>query len=299
VRSSPERILSREADSSLRPAVQGPPEAGLQRCEILGIGIDLIDYEETFAVIQGWRASGGRHFIVTATAADVQLTRDSRTLAASRRAGLSLPDGIGILMAARMLGYATRGRVTGPELMLRICDRGRAYGYRHYFYGSTADVVNRLRERLGQQYPGLKIAGASCPPFRDLSAGEDERTVSLINSHGPDIVWVGLGGTKQIRWMADHVGRIAAPALIGVGAAFNFHSGTVKWAPSWVRRCGMEWAYRIVTEPRKIVPRTRHTLLFMVRATAQAAARRVSGEPARSAPVWPTCVGEGPRSSLD
>jgi N-acetylglucosaminyldiphosphoundecaprenol N-acetyl-beta-D-mannosaminyltransferase len=291
--------LSTGAGPSLRGAVQGPSEAGLRRCEILGIGIDLIDYEETFAVIQGWRASGSREFIVTATAADIQLSRDSRTLAASRRAGLSLPDGIGILMAARMLGYATRGRVTGPELMLRICDRGRAYGYRHYFYGSTADVVDRLQERLGRQYPGLEIAGAYCPPFRDLSAGEDERVVSLINSRRPDIVWVGLGGTKQIRWMADHAGRIAAPALIGVGAAFNFHSGTVQWAPSWVRRCGMEWAYRIITEPRKIVPRTRHTLLFMVRATAQAAAWRISGDPAAAAPLWPKRVSEDARSSLD
>jgi N-acetylglucosaminyldiphosphoundecaprenol N-acetyl-beta-D-mannosaminyltransferase len=259
------------------------------------MGIDLIDYEETFAVIQGWRASGSRQFIVTATAADVQLSRDRRTLAASRLAGLSLPDGVGILMAARMLGYAPRGRVTGPELMLRICDRGRAYGYRHYFYGSTADVVDRLQERLGRQYPGLEIAGAYCPPFRDLSVGEDERVVSLINSRRPDVVWVGLGGTKQIRWMADHAGRIAAPALIGVGAAFNFHSGVVRWAPSWVRRCGMEWAYRIITEPRKIVPRSRHTLLFMVRAAAQAAAWRILGEPAAAAPLWPKRVSEGPQ----
>ncbi len=229
MRSFPVRVLSTGADPSLRRAVHRPQEAGFRRCEILGMGIDLIDYEETFAVIQGWRASGSRQFIVTATAADIQLSRDRRTLAASRLAGLSLPDGVGILMAARMLGYAPRGRVTGPELMLRICDRGRAYGYRHYFYGSTADVVDRLQERLGQQYPGLEIAGAYCPPFRDLSDGEDERVVSLINSRRPDVVWVGLGGTKQIRWMADHAGRIAAPALIGVGAAFNFHSGVVRW----------------------------------------------------------------------
>jgi N-acetylglucosaminyldiphosphoundecaprenol N-acetyl-beta-D-mannosaminyltransferase len=296
VRSFPSRTWDTRAEQPLPLVTDAPRETGPRRCEILGVGIDLVDYEETFAAIQLWRASGSRQFIVTATAADIQLSRDRRTLAASRRAGLSLPDGIGILMAARMLGHAPRGRVTGPELMLRVCDRGRSYGYRHYFYGSTVDVVDRLRRRLGEQYPGLEIAGAFCPPFRDLSAAEDDRIVEAINSRRPDIVWVGLGGTKQIRWMADHAGRIAAPALIGVGAAFNFHSGSVRWAPAWVRRCGMEWAYRIVTEPRKIVPRTRHTVLFMIRAAAQAAAWRILGEPETAAALWHKHVGEGTRS---
>jgi len=249
-------------------------EMGLYRREILGVPVDLIDYDAAFAAIQDWRASGSRRFVVIETAADIHLSRDRGLRAASCRAGLNLPDGVGIMMAARLLGYRTRGRVTGPELMLRVCDWGRAYGYKHYFYGSTVEVVERLQDRLIRRYPALDIVGSYCPPFHELTPEEDERVVGQINSRHPDVVWVGLGGAKQIRWMADHLGRIEVPAMIGVGAAFSFHSGVVKWAPSWVRRWGMEWAYRTITEPRKIVPRTRHTLMFCIRVVSQAVAWR-------------------------
>jgi N-acetylglucosaminyldiphosphoundecaprenol N-acetyl-beta-D-mannosaminyltransferase len=260
-------------------------EASPSRREILGIGIDFIDYDAAFATIHQWRVSGRRRFVVIETAADIHLSRDGVSLAASRLAGLNLPDGVGIVTAARLLGHPTRGRVTGPELMLRVCDRGRAHGYRHYLYGSTTEVVERLRERLIGRYPGLQIVGAACPPFRVLTAAEDETIVRHINSCRPDVVWVGLGGTKQIRWMADHLGKIDAPAMIGVGAAFDFHSGTVKRAPEWLRRWGMEWAYRMITEPCKILTRTRHTLMFMVRAVGQAVAWRFSGAPLKQGTV--------------
>jgi len=246
------------------------------RCEILGVPVDLVDYETAFAMMQNWRASGSRRFVALATAADIQLSRDSNVRAASRRAGLSLPDGVSNDLAARLLGHRTRGRVSGPELMLRVCDWGRAHAYRHYFYGSTAEVVERLCERLTQRYPGLGIAGSYCPPFHALTPEEDEKVIRQINACRPDIVWVGLGGTKQLRWMAGHVGRVRAPAMVGVGAAFDFHSGVVKWAPAWMRRWGMEWVHRTLTEPRKIVPRTRHTLMFGVRVFAQATAWRFS-----------------------
>ena len=249
-------------------------ERGSSRCEILGIPIDLVDYDAAFARIQAWRASGSRQFVVIATAADVHLSRHAGLREASRLAGMNLPDGIGVVMAARLLGRKTRGRVTGPDLMLRVCDWGREHGYRHYFYGSTEDVVRRLKERLTRCYPGLEIAGSYCPPFHGLTGEEEERVVSHVNSCRPDVVWVGLGGTKQIRWMADHLGRIEAPVMIGVGAAFNFHSGIVRRAPSWIRRLGMEWVYRTLTEPGKIVPRSRHTLMFGVRAVAQASTWR-------------------------
>lgn len=259
--------------ASVRPC----RDPSMDRCEILGIPVDLIDYDTAFARIQEWRASGGTWFVVVESASDIQLSRDPSIRAAVRAAGLNLPDGVGVVTAARLLGHRTRGRVAGPDLMLRVCDWGRAHGYRHFFYGSTVDVVERLKARLACRYPGLDVGGCSCPPFRALTLEEDEEVVRQINACGPDVVWVGLGGTKQILWMADHLGRIQAPVMIGVGAAFNFHAGVVRRAPSWVRRWGMEWAYRMVTEPRKILPRTPHTLLFGVRVVAQAAAVRLAG----------------------
>jgi len=254
------------------------------RCEILGIPVDLIDYDAAFAAIQDWRASGSRRFVVVESASDIQLSRDPAVRTAVRAAGLNLPDGVGVVTAARLLGHKTRGRVAGPDLMLKICEWGRAQVYRHFLYGSTVDVVERLRARLVCRYPGLDIAGFSCPPFRALTAEEDEEVVGQINACAPDVVWVGLGGAKQIQWMADHLGRVQAPVMIGVGAAFNFHAGVVRRAPSWVRRWGMEWAYRMATEPRKILPRTRHTLLFGIRVAAQAAVWRLAGaRPSRQA----------------
>ena len=248
------------------------------RCEILGVPVDLVDYETAFAMMHQWRSCGDRRFVALATAADIQMSRDRHVRAASRCAALSLPDGVSIDLAAKLFGYQTSGRVTGPELMLKICDWGRTYAYRHYFYGSTDVVVRGLCERLTKRYPGLDIAGHYCPPFRALTPEEDEQVVRCINACRPDVVWVGLGGTKQLCWMADHVTRVRAPMMVGVGAAFDFHSGAVKWAPAWMRRCGMEWIHRMLTEPRKILPRTRHTLMFGTRVLAQAIAWRLTGK---------------------
>ena len=235
------------------------------QCDILGIRFDLIDYEKVFEIIQVWRKRNERHFMISSNPHDVHLSRNDDVRRASAKASLTLPDGIGIIIAATILGYKHHGRVTASDLMLKLCDWDRQYGYRHYFYGSTKEVVKKLIERLTEKYPGLEVAGTYCPPFRPLTQEEDEAIVEEINSTHPDIVWVGLGAPKQQLWMADHLGRINATVMYGVGAVFNFHSGVVKWAPAWVRRMGMEGIYRAIQEPRKIVPRYRHAILFGLR----------------------------------
>ncbi|MDH7598095.1 MAG: WecB/TagA/CpsF family glycosyltransferase [Sedimentisphaerales bacterium] len=240
------------------------------RCQILGIPIDLIDHKEVLQHINRWRAQGLRQFIVLATAADIHLSQEDGLRMALHSSGLNLPDGIAIVMAARILGFMPKGRVAGPDLMWKLCDWGRDYGYRHFFYGSTPDIVSRLIANLTRRFPGIEIAGYLCPPFRQPTPQEDVEMIRQINACRSDIVWVGLGGIRQIRWMADHLDKVIAPAMIGVGAAFNFHSGLVKRAPRWMRQIGMEWSFRMITEPRKIVPRTRHTLMFCIRVTAQA-----------------------------
>lgn len=247
-------------------------------CQILGVRIDLLDYQMVCDRIEDWRLTRQRHFIILATAADIRLAQTHKVKELFSRSAMNLPDGIAVLAAARLQGYRCVGRVCGPELVLRVCDWGRQYGYRHFFYGSTDNVVKRLIERLTLQFPGLIVSGFFCPPFRQLTAKEDWLAVSTINDARPDVVWVGLGGIKQIAWMAQHFGRIQAAALIGVGAAFNWHSGLARRAPAWMRRCGTEWAYRMVTEPRKIVPRTRHTLLFCLLAGLEGLYRRMFHE---------------------
>jgi N-acetylglucosaminyldiphosphoundecaprenol N-acetyl-beta-D-mannosaminyltransferase len=125
-------------------------------------------------------------------------------------------------------------------------------GYRHFFYGAAPGVAERLAENLVRRFPGLQIAGVYSPPFRPLTEAEDASIIRMINSSGADIVWVGLSTPKQEKWMRDHVGRVEAPVLLGIGAAFDFHAGTVRRAPVWMQRIGMEWFHRLVSEPRRL-----------------------------------------------
>jgi N-acetylglucosaminyldiphosphoundecaprenol N-acetyl-beta-D-mannosaminyltransferase len=136
--------------------------------------------------------------------------------------------------------------------MERFCEETSARGYRHFFYGGAPGVAQELAARLMIRFPGLQIAGAYCPPFRPLTQEEDDEVVSLINAARPDIVWVGLGAPKQERWMSEHQSRLAAPILVGVGAAFDFHTGRIAQAPPWMREHGLEWLFRLSREPGRL-----------------------------------------------
>jgi len=235
-----------------------------QRCDVLGIGFDLVSYEDVLAALGAWRCDGDRHYLTLTPPHSVLMCRkDAELDRATSAAGMVLPDGVGIILAARLLGYPHRGRVTGPELMLKLCDWGRQEGLRHFFYGGSPGVAEQLAEKLTERFPGLAVAGTATPPFRALARDEDERMIEQINGSDADIVWVGLGSPKQEKWMAQHVGRIDAAALIGVGAAFDFHSGRVKWAPAWVRKAGIEWAYRLIKEPRRMWRRNVNSVIFL------------------------------------
>jgi N-acetylglucosaminyldiphosphoundecaprenol N-acetyl-beta-D-mannosaminyltransferase len=238
--------------------------------DILGVPFDLVDYRDVLATIESWRCDGEQNYITCTPPYSVMMSALDQGLAtATQEAGLVLPDGIGIVLAAKILGYENKGRVSGPTLMLRMCDWGRERDHRHYFCGGCPGVADALAERLSQMYPGLQIAGTYSPPFRPLSREEDEEIVTRINATRPDIVWVGLGSPKQEVWMREHAGRIHAAAMIGVGAAFDFHSGRVRWAPRLFRRLGFEWAYRLLYEPRRLWRRTAAAPKFVFRVVRQ------------------------------
>jgi N-acetylglucosaminyldiphosphoundecaprenol N-acetyl-beta-D-mannosaminyltransferase len=250
------------------------------RHSILGVRFDFVDYRSAFETMLRWRRARARQYVTIANPRDVQLCRsDAQFRAITAGSGLTLPDGVGIVLAARILGYGSYGRATGPALMLNVCDWGRQFGLRHYLYGGNDGVPEKLAGRLSRLYPGIEIAGAYSPPFRPLSADEDRAVVDEINSTLPDVVWVGLGAPKQEKWVASHLGRIDAPVMIGVGAAFDFHSGNCRWAPSWVRRAGMEWLWRLMLEPGRMWRRNLAGLAFAARVVARglSAGRAVQG----------------------
>lgn len=253
------------------------------RAEIVGIKIDFLLQAEVVRAIDHWRQHGLRSYMTLTNPHSLMLCRrDPAMRDATSRAGLSLPDGVGVLLGAKLLGYGRRHRVAGPALMLELCDKGRFLGYRHFFYGGGEGIPQRLAQRLSKQFPGLQVAGTYCPPFRRLTPEEDEQVVDTINASQADIVWVGLGAPKQEKWMADHALCITATAMIGVGAAFDFHTGNVKWAPWIIRKCGMEWAYRLALEPRRMWRRNLDSPLFLgcvgVHVTKRLT-RRILGKP--------------------
>jgi N-acetylglucosaminyldiphosphoundecaprenol N-acetyl-beta-D-mannosaminyltransferase len=136
--------------------------------------------------------------------------------------------------------------------MLALCERAAQRGYRHFFYGGAPGVPEKLTDRLKARFPKLNVTGTYSPPFRPLTPQEDREIVHTINATKPDIVWVGISTPKQERWMAEHVKLLSAPVLIGVGAAFDFHAGLKKQAPAWMQKSGLEWSYRLMSEPRRL-----------------------------------------------
>ncbi len=178
---------------------------------------------------------------------------DPRLAAVARGASMALCDGMPLVFAGRRFARLDMDRCYGPDTMLETLDRGRAAGLRHYFYGGADERTSRLlQERLEARFPGLRVVGREVPPFRPLTEAERRETAARIDATGADVVWVGLGTPKQDYWMADMRPLLAAPVIVAVGAAFAFHAGTVRQAPRWMQRAGLEWVFRLAAEPRRL-----------------------------------------------
>ena len=182
----------------------------------------------------------------------MECQRDKKLKQVLNHAGMVTPDGVPLVWLCRLQGHKNTRRVYGPDLLLAACERSLTTGWKHYFYGGAPGVAEKLIANLEKRFPGLPVAGFDTPPFRPLTPEEDRAAVEQINASGADIVWVGLGAPKQEYWMAEHLGKVNAPVMIGVGAAFDFHAGVKKQAPRWMQRSGLEWLFRLATEPRRL-----------------------------------------------
>ncbi len=194
------------------------------------------------------------------TAAAVNLVMKAQeeptTMQATLGATLAVPDGQPLVWALKALGHSSATRIYGPDLMAHFCARAARKAIPMYLYGGRHPEGSKLLEaRLLERFPGLRIVGGSSPPFRALSAEEDEHEIELINASGAAVVWVGTGQPLQEQWMLRVRPRLRAPLLMGVGAAFDFHAGLVSQAPPWMQRSGLEWTYRLSREPRRLWPR--------------------------------------------
>ena len=225
----------------------------IPRENILGVGISAINMPMVLKVIDGWIHSRDRHYIcVTGVHGVMESQRDEGLRSIHNAAGLVTPDGMPLVWLSRLRGQRHVDRIYGPDLMLALCNHSVAQGYRHFLYGGATGVPEILGQNLRDRFAGIKIVGMFSPPFRPLTTEEDAHVVHMINASNPDIVWVGLSTPKQERWMAEHVMKLDAPVLIGVGAAFDFIAGLKKQAPYWMQRSGLEWFFRLITEPRRL-----------------------------------------------
>ncbi|WP_457095922.1 WecB/TagA/CpsF family glycosyltransferase [Lysobacter sp. P5_B9] len=210
------------------------------------------DWQSTIGAIRDWARVRESRVVCICNAHSVVTARTDEELRdAINGADLATPDGAPVAFMLRRLGHACQQRINGPDLMWKYCAHAAESGQSIYLYGASQNTLDLLQRRLAENFPGLRIAGALSPPFRDLSTEEDEAIVRAINDSGAGVVWVGLGCPKQEKWMAEHRGRVHA-VMIGVGAAFDYHAGTLKRAPLWMQRNGLEWFYRLVTEPRRL-----------------------------------------------
>jgi len=223
------------------------------RVDVLGVGVSTVTPEMAVAVLARWIEKRTPHYVcVTGVHGVMESQRASDLLDAHNASGLTVPDGVPLVWAARRAGASWVQRVYGPDLMRSVCALAPARGWRMFFYGATPDVVERLTTHLREHHPGIEIVGSYCPPFRPLDADERSDVTARINQARPDIVWVGLSTPKQERWMREFRPALEAPVLVGVGAAFDFVSGTKRQAPALLQRAGLEWLYRLVTEPRRL-----------------------------------------------
>lgn len=230
-----------------------PTSSSIPRVNVLGVGVSSVNMTLALDTIDDWIERRDQHYVcVTGVHGVMESQRDPDLRRIHNRAGLVTPDGMPMVWLSWLHHQRQVDRVYGPDLMLACCARSVRRGYRHFFYGGADGVADRLAARLRARFPGLQTVGTYTPPFRRLTEVEDEQLVRLIDEAEPDIVWVGLSTPKQERWMAEHVERLSAPVLIGVGAAFDFNAGLKRQAPRLIQRAGLEWLFRLTTEPRRL-----------------------------------------------
>ena len=243
----------------------------IKRVNVLGVGISVLNLPTALAEVAaaiGERRKG--YICVTGVHGVMEAQADPNFKAILNRALLCTPDGVPMVWAGKLNGFSEMDRVYGPDLLLTVCEWSVKSGCRNFFFGGAEGVAGLLAEKLKAKFPGLMVAGTFTPPFRALRPAEEKQLQESVRDSRPDIIWVGLSTPKQERFMAEYLSKLDATLLIGIGAAFDFHSGRVKQAPRWMQRSGLEWFYRLCREPRRLAKRyLRNNPLFVWKFSGQ------------------------------
>lgn len=229
-----------------------PTPDSSSRPHVLGTRVDPTSYAGATRQVLDWAMNRESRYVCIANVHVVMEAYDSPAFQSQvNAADLVTPDGMPLVWALRRQGYANQSRVYGPDLMMAVLATAAKEDVPVGLLGGKPEVLNELANRLQTQFPALTIVYRSSPPFRPLDANEDAEIVADINRSGARILFVGLGCPRQEMWMAEHAGKVQS-VMLGVGAAFDFHAGTIRQAPGWMQSIGLEWAFRLSQEPRRL-----------------------------------------------
>ncbi len=226
-----------------------------RKCQVLGISYNMGKLTEAVDhVLEKRKSLSGAYICFSNVHTTVTAMDDKEYRRVLNEAALVFPDGLPIAKQERKKGFTEAERIAGPDFMGEVFKRSAKDGISHYFYGAKQETLDRLKENLEKNYPGIDIRGMYSPPFRELTDKEKEDDIDRINRSGADLVWIGLGAPKQEFFMASVKGRVSG-LMLGVGAGFDFHAGTVKRAPKLLQRLGLEWFYRLIKDPGRLMKR--------------------------------------------
>jgi N-acetylglucosaminyldiphosphoundecaprenol N-acetyl-beta-D-mannosaminyltransferase len=242
-----------------------------ERINVLGVGVHVLDLPSALGHIAAAVAARQKGYVcVTGVHGVMEAQTDGGFRRILNHAFLCTPDGMPMVWLGKLNGFTGMRRVYGPDLMLEVCGWSETSGCRHFFYGGAPGVAEALRAKLTARFPKLAVTGCYTPPFRALSPAEERELQQTIQAARPDILWVGLSTPKQEKFMAEYLPKLDVTLMVGVGAAFDFHSGRVRQSPRWMQKTGLEWFYRLCQEPRRLARRyLRNNPLFLLKIAGQ------------------------------
>jgi N-acetylglucosaminyldiphosphoundecaprenol N-acetyl-beta-D-mannosaminyltransferase len=220
---------------------------------VLGVKVSAVNMDLAVSFTERWIDAGLPGYVcVTGVHGVMEAQHDPEFLHILNHAAITLPDGMPMTWVGRLQGFQQMDRVFGPDFMVAICRLSVERGYRNFFYGGQPGVAELLSETLSNRFPGLQVVGTFTPPFRPLTPHEEDEVTAQILQSRPHIVWVGLSTPKQERFMAQYASRFQVPLMVGVGAAFDYHTGQIRDCSSWIKRAGLQWLHRLIQDPKRL-----------------------------------------------
>jgi len=225
----------------------------IRRVNILGVGVHPITMQEALSQVDSVIALHQKGYIcATGVHGIMEAQRDAGLKDILNRSLLTTPDGRPTVWVGWLQGVKHMTQVTGPEFMLQLCAASVRKGYKHFLYGGCPGVAAQLKHHLMRMFPGLNVVGTYTPPFGPLSSDEASLLIRCVASVKPDIFWVGLSTPKQERFMADYIHVLETSVMVGVGAAFDMHTGRIQDSPVWIKKAGLQWFHRLLQDPKRL-----------------------------------------------